>query len=99
MLEAETPGKPCVSIGTAVCLLVEEAAQVIAAGWMTQLAQGLGLDLTDSLAGDVELLADLFQRVVGVHIDAEAHAEYLGFTGGEAGKYFAGRFLEAVHGR
>jgi len=36
--------------------------------------------------------------VVGIHVDAEAHAQYLGFTGGEAGEYFAGGFLEAFHG-
>ena len=34
---------------------------------MLQLAQGLGLDLADALAGDRELLADFLQRVVGVH--------------------------------
>ena len=39
-----------------------------------QLAQRLRLDLADALAGHRELLADLFQRVVGVHADAEAHA-------------------------
>ena len=31
---------------------------------MTQLAQSLGLDLTDALTGDVEVLADLFQRAL-----------------------------------
>src|SRR5690606_35837419 len=62
------------------------------------LAQGLGFDLTDPLPGDVELLADFFQGVIGVHVDAEAHPQYLGFTGGEAGQYVAGGFLEAFHG-
>src|SRR6266571_2015452 len=42
---------------------------------MLQLAQRLGLDLADALARDRELLADLFQRMVGVHADAEAHAQ------------------------
>ena len=42
---------------------------------MLQLAQRLGLDLTDPFAGHRELLADLFQRVVGVHADAEAHPQ------------------------
>src|SRR5690606_15181014 len=37
------------------------------------------------------------QRVVGIHVDAEAHAQYLGFTGSEAGQHFAGGFLEAFH--
>src|SRR5690606_31234647 len=94
LAETETPGKPGVS--SYCCrLLVEEAAQVVAAGGVAQLAQGLGFDLPDPLAGDVELLADFFQRVVGIHVDAEAHAQYLGFTGSEAGQHFAGGFLEA----
>jgi hypothetical protein len=40
---------------------------------MLQFAEGLGLDLPDTLAGDAELLPDLFKRVIGVHADAEAH--------------------------
>ena len=35
--------------------------------------------LADALAGDVELLADFLEGVVGVHVDAEAHAQHLGF--------------------
>ncbi len=37
---------------------------------MLELAQGLGLDLAYALAGDGELLAHLFQGVVGVDADA-----------------------------
>ncbi len=54
---------------------------------MLQLAQRLRLDLADALAGDAELLADLFQRVVGVHADAEAHAQHALLAGREAGKH------------
>src|SRR5437588_11476331 len=43
---------------------------------MLQLPERLGLDLPDALARDRELLADLFERVVGVHADAEAHAQH-----------------------
>src|SRR5262252_9244237 len=43
---------------------------------MPELAQRLGLDLADGLARDRELVSDLFQRVVLVHADAEAHADY-----------------------
>ena len=60
----------------AVDLVIQKAAQLAAPAWMLQLAQGLGLDLADALAGHAELLADLLQRVVGVHADAEAHAKY-----------------------
>src|SRR5215211_9540428 len=56
--------------------LVEEAAQHAAAARVLELAQRLGLDLLNALADHRELLADLFQRVVGVHADAEAHTQY-----------------------
>src|SRR3546814_15942098 len=65
------------------CLLVEERTQVVRAARMAQLAQRLGLDLANALAGDVELLADFFERVVGVHVDAEAHPQPLGLTRGQ----------------
>src|SRR6202000_551660 len=86
-----TPGGPGVLV-----LLVEEGAQMLASRRVAQLAQRLGFDLTNPLAGDIELLADFLEGVVGIHVDAEAHAQDLGFTGSEAGKDFAGRFLEAL---
>ena len=54
---------------------------------MLQLPERLGLDLADALAGDRELLADLFQRVIGVHADAEAHAQHALLARGEAGQH------------
>src|ERR1700744_2903103 len=58
----------------------QETAQLLTAAGMTQLAQRLGFYLTDPLAGDIELLTHLFERVVGVHIDAETHAQHLGLA-------------------
>src|SRR5690606_8610794 len=58
-----------------------------------------GLDLTDTLAGYIELLTHLFKGVVSVHVDTEAHAQNLGFPCGEAGEHVASGFLEALHGR
>src|SRR5690349_7914373 len=49
----------------------QEAAELLAAARMTQLAQRLRFDLTDALTRNVELLADFFQRVVRVHVDTE----------------------------
>src|SRR6476620_8880255 len=49
--------------------VVEERAEFPRSARMLELAQGLGLDLFDALAGHRELLADLFQSVVGVHAD------------------------------
>ena len=48
---------------------------------MTQLAQRLGLYLTDALTRDIELFADFFQGVIGIHVDTEAHAQHLGLAG------------------
>src|SRR5271170_3145439 len=42
---------------------------------MTQLAQRLGLDLTNSFAGDLEALADFFERMFGAVFEAEAHLD------------------------
>ena len=39
-----------------------------------------GFDLADAFAGDVELFADFFQRVVGVHFDTETHAQHFRFA-------------------
>ena len=52
----------------------EEAPKLLGARRMPQLAQRLGFDLADTFACDVVLLADLFERMVGGHFDAEAHA-------------------------
>ena len=42
---------------------------------MTQLAQRLGLDLTDPLARQVELLADLFERAGLARHETEAESQ------------------------
>ena len=52
---------------------------------MAQFAQGLGFNLTNPLTGNIELFANLFQSVVGVHIDTETHAQYLGLAWRQAG--------------
>src|SRR6185437_7734198 len=62
---------------------------------MLELAQRLRLDLPDALAGDGELLADLLERMVGVHADAEAHAQYALLAGGQ-GRQHPGRALTQV---
>src|SRR6478736_5323463 len=67
-------------------LIVQKAPQLPAPARMLQLPQRLGLDLADALAGDAELLADLFEGVVGVHADAEAHAQDAFFTRRERGQ-------------
>ena len=43
-------------------VLLQVVLQLAAAGWVAELAQRLGLDLADPLAGDVELLAHFLER-------------------------------------
>ena len=62
---------------------------------MLELPQRLGLDLADTFAGHRELLADLLERVVGVHADAEAHAQHAFLARGQRGQN-AGRRLAEV---
>ena len=47
---------------------IQEREQLFRTARVAQLAQGLGIDLADAFAGDVELLDDLLQRVVRVCI-------------------------------
>src|SRR5262249_1108159 len=63
------------SVRPATRSIVEERAQLPRPARVLQLAERLGFDLADTFAGHRELLADFFQRVVGVHADAEAHAQ------------------------
>src|SRR3546814_1717248 len=81
-----------VSIKRNRSLDVEETAQLLRAARVAQLSQRLGLYLADPLAGDVELLADFLEGVVGVHVDAEAHAQHLGLARGQAGEHVAHGF-------
>src|SRR5690349_20528272 len=80
----------------AAASVLDEAAQPLAPARVAQLAQRLSLDLADALAGDLEVLAHLFQRVVGLLADAEAHAQHLLLARGERGQHLAG-LLGQVH--
>src|SRR3546814_19899066 len=74
------------SVVSAAWLLIQETPHLPAAARMLQLPQRLGLDLADAFAGDAELLADFLQRVIGVHADADAHAQDAFLAGGEGGE-------------
>src|SRR6266571_4850643 len=67
--------------------MIEEAPEHPRSARVLQLAQRLGLDLADALSRDRELLADLFQRLIGVHPDAEAHAQHALLARGERGEH------------
>src|SRR6185312_4571835 len=59
-----------------------------------QLAQRLGLDLADALAGDGEALADLFERVLAAVADAEAHLDHLLLARRQRLQHRLGLFLQ-----
>src|SRR5260221_7455034 len=69
-----------------VCLYsrpFQECLQLARAARVPQLAEGLGLDLPDALAGDREALADLLQGVLAAVAEPEAHLDDLLLAGGE----------------
>ena len=86
--------------------LVQKVAQLLASGRMAQLAQGLGLDLADAFARDVELLADLLKRVRLAVGQTEAHPQHLLLARGQRGQDLlkllaqqrVGRFLRRLRG-
>src|SRR3954468_4292356 len=75
-------------------LLIQEGSHLARAGGVLQLPERLRLDLSDAFAGDAELLADFLQGVIGVHADAEAHAQYALFARSEGRQHSCDRFLE-----
>src|SRR5690606_12138760 len=75
---------------------LDERLEALAARRVTQLAQRLRLDLADALAGDLEVLTDLLEGVVGLLADAEAHAEHLLLARRERGEDLA-RLIGQVH--
>jgi len=56
---------------------LHEAPQLLSTAGMAQLAQRLRFDLADTLARDLEIATDLFEGVVALLADAEAHAQDL----------------------
>ena len=50
---------------------------------MTELAESLRLNLTDTLTGYIKLLADFFKSSASAVLKTETEFENLGFTGSE----------------
>src|SRR4029078_10643318 len=74
--------------------VLDEGLQALAARRGAQLSQRLALDLSDALARDLEVLADLLEGVVGLLADAEAHAEGLLLARRERREHLAGLIRE-----
>src|SRR4051794_13477295 len=75
-------------------LLVQEGTHFPRARRMFEFPQGFSFNLSDAFAGYAELLANFLQRMIGVHADAEAHAQDALFAGGQAREDAGDRFLE-----
>src|SRR5262245_33449887 len=74
--------------------VVEECAQPMATAGVPQLAQRLGLDLSDALARDREILADLLQRVLASVVEPEAHLDDFLFARSERLEYLRRLLLQ-----
>src|SRR5579884_4200107 len=66
---------------------------------MAQLAQSFGLDLANALAGDVELLAHLFQRATAPIVQAEAQLQHFALALGQAVQHVLNLLLEQLMAR
>ena len=78
--------------------LDEEVAEAAAAGWVSELSQGLGLYLADALTGDTELSPDLFQCAAAAIIKAEAQLEDTSLTTTQGIENAADLFFEELVG-
>src|SRR5690242_20460475 len=77
-------------------LALDEALEPLRPRRVPQLAQRLRLDLADALAGHLEVLTDLLERVVALLADAEPHPEDLLLARRERGEHLP-RLLRQVH--
>src|SRR5262249_53934661 len=74
----------------------DERLEPLAARRMAELAERFCLDLADALARDLEVLADLFERVVALLADAEPHAQDLLLARGQRREHLP-RLICEVH--
>src|SRR6266849_8892193 len=65
----------------------EEGTELARAGGVPQLAERLGFDLADTLAGEGERLAHFLERVLAAVVQPEAHLDDLFLTRGEGLQY------------
>src|SRR5262245_40361323 len=89
--------KPSSWTAAARCLwsIVEDGPERSRPARMLQLAQRLGLDLTDALARHRKLLTDFLQSMFGIHADAEAHAQHALLACRQGRQHARGRFAQA----
>src|SRR5215472_9855028 len=73
----QAPSAPTGLSGLGEGSTFDKALQLLATAWVAELAQGFRFDLANALASHLEILPDLFQRVVALFSDAKAHSEDL----------------------
>ena len=56
---------------------IQKRAETMTPAWMTQLAERFRFDLPDALAGDGEVLAYFFQRVLAAILKTKTHLDNL----------------------
>src|SRR5947209_1265802 len=83
-------------LGASFMHVVKKYLELAGARGVAQLAQGLGFDLANALAGDGERLADFLQRVLRAVLQTKAHLDYLLFTRAQGVQHARGLFLH-VH--
>src|SRR5580698_10181850 len=65
----------------------QEALKLADAGGVAHFPQGLGFDLANALAGDIELFADFLEGAGIAVTEAEAQFQYAALAGIETGKH------------
>src|SRR5262245_49776989 len=74
---------------------LEEAPELLGARRVAELAQRLGLDLADALAGDGEVLANLLERVLAAVRQPEAKAQHLFLSRRQRVQHLVGLLAQA----
>src|SRR5678815_2254168 len=73
---------------------IEESSKSPATAWMPQLPKRFRFDLPDAFACNGEVLSDLFERMLGSILKAEAHLDHSFLARSECVQHLFGHFLQ-----
>src|SRR3984893_11433314 len=76
--------------------VVEKCLELAGARGLAQLAQGLGFDLANALAGNGERAANLLQRMLRAILQTKAHPHDLLLARGQGAQHVRGLFLRST---
>ena len=77
-----------------ILISIKEILDLFASAGVTELSESLCLDLSDTLSGNIKLLAHLFKSTGTAVLKTESETEHLFLTLGKGGKHLAKLFLE-----